>query len=186
MRSPSRTAVIQVMTLSILFAATAAAQPRRESLQASKESKTCQEFRSLSQQTFDNAVGGYSGPAFAVLDGEVLIDPASIPFVIPPTTSCNGRTCTDRDAQYRLNFGNGDTLTYETIVATYPQPPTFGTYRSTNRIVGGTGRFQNATGTLLEYGPFLAWIDAQGQLQARYSGEITGKICGVEPKGSGR
>ncbi len=151
---------------------------------ASAQQSRCYEFRALSQTTFDTALGGYVGPVFAALDNEVLIDNATppVPFVVPPTTTCNGSICTDRDARYLLNFGNGDTLTYEVVIATYKQPPTFGTYRATNRIVAGTGRFRIATGVILESGPFFAWIDEKEKLQARYSGELAGKICGVEPK----
>ena len=67
-------------------------------------------------------------------------------------------------------------------VATYKEPPTFATYRGANKVAAGTGRFQNATGTVVESGPFIAWIDATGQLQARYSGELAGRICNVQPR----
>jgi hypothetical protein len=90
--------------------------------------------------------------------------------------------CTDLAAQYLYDFGNGDTIILEVQSASYEEPPAFETYRGLNKVVGGTGRFKEAFGTLIEFGPYFAWIDAKGELQARYSGELSGTLCNVQPK----
>ena len=149
---------------------------------AAAAQNTCQEFRALTQQGFDIAYGGYVGPSWATLAGETLIDAgAPRPPLRPPTTVCEGGMCTERNAQYLYDFGNGDTLILEVQIASYEEPPAFGTYRAVNKAVGGTGRFKNASGTVVESGPFLAWVDAKGEIQARYSGELAGKLCNVQP-----
>jgi hypothetical protein len=140
----------------------------------------CQEYRAMSQMVLDVRVGTYVGPVYASLGGEVLIDatPGSR-VVLPPVRSCNGTMCQERGGLYRFDFGGGHTITVENRTAVYPQPPVFGQFRTTRRIVSGTGRFQNATGLIVESGPFFAWIDGSG-VNARYSGEASGTICGVE------
>jgi hypothetical protein len=143
----------------------------------------CQEFRALSQQVFDTALLNYVGPTYAKLGDEVLFDNGQPRYAVrPPTTTCKGSNCVETDAQYLYDFGGGDTFTIQVQVATYDEPPSFSQYRSMNKIIAGTGRFKNATGTLSESGPFLAWVDAKGVLQSRYNGELTGKICNVLPK----
>jgi hypothetical protein len=143
----------------------------------------CQDFRALSQQVLDMAFGGYIGPTFATLGNETLVD-AGAPRspVRPPTTVCGGGMCTEVNAQYLYDFGDGDTLILEVLSGSYEEPPAFGTYRAVNKAVGGTGRFKDATGIVVEFGPFFAWIDDKGEFQSRYNGELVGKICGVAPK----
>jgi hypothetical protein len=176
---PIRYATLALVVLAPALVAQGKFSVRRPAaLQAS-----CQSFRALSPQTFDASVGGYVGPTFAVLGSEVLIDAgAPRPPLQPPTTECSGSMCVDLSAQYLYDFGNGDTLILAIQAAAYEEPPTFGTYRAVNKVVGGTGRFKEAFGTLVEFGPYVAWIDSKGELQARYNGELSGTLCNVAPK----
>ena len=142
----------------------------------------CQDFRAIMQQVLDMAFGGYVGPTFAALGTETLVDSgAPRSPVRPPTTVCEGGVCTETNAQYLYDFGNGDTLILEVLSGSYEEPPVFGTYRAVNKAVGGTGRFKDATGIVVEFGPFFAWIDDKGEFQSRYSGELVGRLCSVQP-----
>ena len=76
----------------------------------------------------------------------------------------------------------GDTLTIELQTAKYTLPDGFGTYRAMWKIVGGTGRFAQASGMAFEMGPFVAWLDEKDTPQGRYIGEVDGSICGVKPQ----
>ena len=149
---------------------------------AGGQDNKCMPFRLLSQQTLDLTYG-YIGPSFGLLGDEVLTDMGKArPPVRPPTTTCLGMMCVDKDAQYLYDFGNGDTMTLQVETAAYPQPPAFGTYSGTNKVVAGTGRFRNVTGIVKEKGPYFAWVDSTGQLQAKYNGEMQGTLCGVLPR----
>ena len=53
----------------------------------------------------------------------------------------------------------GDTLTIELQTAQYSLPDGYGIYRAMWKIVGGTGRFAQASGVGFESGPFVAWIE---------------------------
>ena len=78
-----------------------------------------------------------------------------------------------------------DTLTTFATNATFPAPPGqigFGSYQASHKIVSGTGRFRNATGTLLCTGPYV-WLPAAGGTTdvGYFNLEISGNICNVEP-----
>ena len=142
----------------------------------------CVELRGISQLTYDPKVASYAGPVWLAIGDELLIG-KNLPNDEPPATVCDDMSCQDSGGKWRLDFGKGDTLAIQAQIATYSLPGGgVGMYYGTERIVGGTGRFQHATGKLFEKGPFAAWIDAKGELQAQYSGETGGSICGVPPR----
>jgi hypothetical protein len=144
--------------------------------------QACLEYNAVSPMALEDPAKGYTGPTYAKLGDEVLIDKGDgIPTLVPPTTTCQDGVCAEWGARMKTDFGNGDTITIEVIMAVYDTPPVFGMYRGWNRIVEGTGRFEKATGTLYDSGPFFAWIDDKG-IHSRFNGKTTGKICGVKPK----
>jgi hypothetical protein len=76
-----------------------------------------------------------------------------------------------------------DSFTYEVSNAVWTQPPGFGHYiGNTAKIVGGTGRFQFASGNLNVNGPFIAWPDGNSpfKLSGRWNPELSGQVCGVQ------
>ena len=143
--------------------------------------KNCQQFRAMSSNVFDNKKGVYSGPLWAQLGDEVLIGKI-LPSDAPPVTTCDAVFCQDTGFKMTLDFGKGDRLTMETPHAVYNMPGGLGWYYSTAKVIAGTGRFAKATGLLFEQGPFIAWMDEKGEIQAQYNGETGGSICGVEPQ----
>jgi len=81
------------------------------------------------------------------------------------------------------NYTCTDSFTYEVPNAVFTKPPGFGRYNgNTARIVGGTGRFQFASGNLNVTGPFIAWPDSNSPfgLSGRWNSELSGQVCGVQ------
>lgn len=89
-----------------------------------------------------------------------------------------------RGVRYLYDFGYGDKFILELqSTATFNLPPGkggWGYYRDVSRIVDGTGRFANATGSVAQSGPFLVWFRVPGDFSSFtsiYVGELHGKIC---------
>lgn len=145
----------------------------------------CQSFRAIIPLTFDiNA--GWGGPVYAVMGSEVLTGKWSTD--VPPSTTCTAISCQDTGGRSRIDFGGiglfkpgGDTVAIELQTASYALPDGFATYRAMWKIVGGTGRFEEAVGVGFESGPFVAWVDTKEVPQGQYIGEIAADICGVKP-----
>ena len=78
-----------------------------------------------------------------------------------------------------------DTFTTFVTNATFPCPPGqigFGSYQGSHKIIAGTGRFRNATGTLLISGTYVWLPQAGGTVEVGYwNPDITGTICNVLP-----
>lgn len=145
----------------------------------------CQSFRLILPLTLDINTG-WSGPVYGVMGTEALIGKWS--DLVPPQTSCDTVSCQSTAARSLIDFGGrglmnpGDTVTIEVQAAQYPLPAGYGTYHATWKIVGGTGRFTNATGMAFESGPFVAWFDDKNIPQTQYNGDVDGGICGVKPR----
>ena len=79
-----------------------------------------------------------------------------------------------------------DTLTFEVPNSVFPSPPGMiglGRYNgNTARIVGGTGRFESASGNLNFTGTFIVWPDQSSPIGVfgRTNAELSGNICGVQ------
>jgi hypothetical protein len=159
---------------------------------------SCQEFRAISQMRLGFAtvpppqlsLYTWTGPTYVTLGGrEVVIN---LDFVLPPgpppTSVQHGVVGMDRGVSTKFDFGSGGTLLLENkSPGVYPVPPGkagMGYYRATWRIVGGTGRFAQATGNIAENGPYLVWFAAPDALlpEGRYNGELSGSICNVLPR----
>jgi len=132
---------------------------------------------------------GWAGPVYAVMGAEVLIGKSS--GDVPPQTACDAAACQDIAGRSHIDFGGssifnpgGDTLTIELQTAQYTLPDGFGAYHAMWKIVGGTGRFVQASGVGFESGPFVAWMDAKNLPKGQYIGEIAADICGVKPEKS--
>jgi hypothetical protein len=147
---------------------------------------TCQTFRAAMPLAYDNRLASYVGPVYALLGDEMLIGKA-VPGDTPTTTTCDSVSCQDRGGTTRFIFraaglmDKGDSLTIELFTAVYTLPGGFGIYHATEKAAGGTGRFEKATGLMFESGPYVAWMDDKGEIQAQYMGEIGGSLCGVKP-----
>lgn len=78
-----------------------------------------------------------------------------------------------------------DSFTYEVPTAMFPGPPGqkgIGFYiGNTASIVGGTGRFATASGSLNVVGPAFAWPDNnEFGFSGRWNAELSGQICGID------
>lgn len=96
-------------------------------------------------------------------------------------TSWRGVTGKGTNGHYTFVFG-ADTFVVEIPHAAWPFPPGkagLGYYRGTGKIIGGTGRFQNAWGNIVWEGPFIVWT-SDGGIIGRFNPEIRGNICGVQ------
>jgi hypothetical protein len=87
------------------------------------------------------------------------------------------------NGSYTFVFG-ADTFVVEIAHAAWPFPPGkagLGYYRGQGKIIGGTGRFQNAWGNIDWEGPFIVWTPDGGVTWVgRFNPEIRGNICGVQ------
>jgi hypothetical protein len=121
----------------------------------------------------------YHGPAYAVFDGQALID-EDANWLEFATETCSAGTCSGRGGKLLLEFGNGDSLTltvqHGTYTPAYTAFPGFGVWHSILRIIDGTGRFLGASGALAGAGPWVIWIDATG-FHGRFNGEFEGNVC---------
>lgn len=121
----------------------------------------------------------FHGPAYAVFDGQALID-QDANWLEFATESCNAGTCRSRGGKLLLDFGNGDTLKlaiqHGTYTPAYTNPPLFGIWHTVFTIIEGTGRFLGASGALAGAGPWVTWIDGTG-FHGRFNGEFEGNVC---------
>ncbi len=83
------------------------------------------------------------------------------------------------DATYR------DTITTYVVNGSFPEPPgslCFGTYHASHKIIAGTGRFANATGTIQISGTFV-WFPLSGGTEevGYFNPDFSGFICNVAP-----
>lgn len=93
-----------------------------------------------------------------------------------------GTTIIATGGTYKFDFSGGNTFTTQANTSTaplLPKGPFFGTFRNSERIIEGEGRFRFASGNLEQSGPFLVY--SFSPLHGRYNGEVTGNICGVQP-----
>ena len=165
-------AFVTVVTLLVLTAPVTRAQDN------------CQAFQAIMPMTLDINIG-WSGPVYAVMGTEVLIGKWFTG--VPAQTTCDAVSCQDTGSRSSIDFGGsglmnpGNTLTIELQTAQYPVTDVYGTYRAVWKIVGGTGRFAQASGTAFEVGPFVVWDVDKAAPQGRYTGEVDGGICGAKP-----
>jgi hypothetical protein len=143
--------------------------------------QNCQDLRAiwLGSIAIVNGQAHWGGPVVAAIGEEVLEEMVST--IIIPWRSSHGVTGMDRGTQYLYDFGAGNTFTLELqSTGTFPNPPgkgVFGYYRDVSMIVGGTGRFSNASGNVAQIGPYLVWRTAARELKSLYTAELHGKIC---------
>ncbi len=88
------------------------------------------------------------------------------------------------DVQKTWDFGNGDSFTVGNFHASFPIPPGkvgMGTFNGSGKIIGGTGKFEGATGTENEHGPYLMWIMVDGNgvpwLMGKYNATSVSRVC---------
>ncbi len=155
----------------------------------------CHDFRALYHQTLwvnlDNNLGDWftdPDPIRGLLDGQ----PVSPTVHWIPGVSGGGKGVSGRYSDYTKvwDFGEGNTITVGDYHATFPTPPGnagMGTFIGTGKISAGTGKFDGATGTESEVGPYLMWI-AEGEvsppceadkpcLTGKYNASINIRIC---------
>ena len=147
---------------------------------------TCPAFHAVMQEKLPADIplrqgDTWGGEVYAVLGQEVflgLVSGNDGPQVKPGTTIiATGGT-------YKFDFGDGNSFTAAANTSTAPLIanvpfPLFGTFRNSERITEGEGRFRFASGNLVQSGPFI--IYSFSPLHGRYNGEVTGNICGVQP-----
>ncbi len=94
-----------------------------------------------------------------------------------------GWTGMGKGGSYIYDFGEDGSFTVEVPNAVWPFHPgqiLFGNYNGHGNVVGGTGRFQNASGNLFISGPFMVYsLDNWATVNGRWNGEISGNICNV-------
>jgi hypothetical protein len=86
------------------------------------------------------------------------------------------------NGHYVFVFG-ADSFTFEVAHATFNFPlgqAGFGQYRGHGNIVGRSGRFQYASGSIDWEAPFIAWPSGETGLNGRANFTITGTICGIQ------
>jgi hypothetical protein len=138
---------------------------------------TCSEFQALVQWAAGPAP--FSGPGYATFRGETLID-ENAHWAEFTTETCNAGICLAKGGKLLLDFGNGDSLTltlkHGVYTPSYMTLPGFGTWQTTLGIIGGTGRFVDASGVLTGGGPWTVWIDMLG-FHGRFNGHWKGNLC---------
>jgi hypothetical protein len=132
----------------------------------------------------------WGGPLYGSLEGEVLL---GIVSGNDGEETWRGAIGQGRGGTYTIGFGCAgdpyvctDTLTFEVPNSVFPIPPSMiglGRYNgNTARIVGGTGRFESASGNLDFTGTFIVWPDPNSPIgvSGRFNAELSGNICGVQ------
>lgn len=167
------------------------AKPHMATSPLSGPNIACKSFQAIANLSLPGATDEWSGPLYGSLDGEVLLGILS---------------GNDGDVTFRRVIGQGrggsytiglgcapgdpgvctDTLTFEVPNSVFPSPPGMiglGRYNgNTARIVGGTGRFESASGNLNFTGTFIVWPDQSSPIGVfgRTNAELSGNICGVQ------
>jgi hypothetical protein len=148
------------------------------------QNQDCQDLRAIwiGSITFVGGEAHWGGPVVVAIGEEVL--EGMVSTVVIPIRNPNPGVGKDRGTQYLYDFGNGNTFTLELqSTGVFPFPPgksPFGYYRDMSRIVAGTGRFANASGHVVQMGPFVVWFRVPGDFStfmARYTPELHGRIC---------
>jgi len=147
----------------------------------------CLSFRGIYQASYDAVSGGWPGTLYAFLgEKELLI--GTIVASEPGSSSHTGVTGHDKDVSVTWAFTGVDGTFTQEQHGTYPMPPGksgLGYYNGVAKIVSGTGRFQNASGTTTFGGPYLLWpiepSNPNSALAGRWNAEVSGKICDVQP-----
>lgn len=136
-------------------------------------------------------IDGWGGPVYLTLDtGEVLVGVFSGQ---DGDATWHAHVGVGKGGSYTFAFngrGGGlylDTFTTSVTNATYPIPNghnEVGVYQGSHKIVSGTGRFINASGTILVRGTWMvAWPLADLGITpfGFWNPDITGTICNVLP-----
>jgi hypothetical protein len=151
----------------------------------------CKSFQAIAQETLPTSTpladkDVWGGPLFGMLGADLFVG----------VTSGN-----DGDEKWHGANGQGRVGSY-TVCADYPDCRDTFTYLAKNSvftsppgkngigryvgnsatIVGGTGKFQYASGNLNVAGPFIVWPDTTSpfSFSGRWNGEISGTICGIQ------
>lgn len=155
----------------------------------------CHDFRALYHQTLwvnlDTGLGDwYTDPD--PIRGLFDLQPVSPTAQYVAGTMGGGSGVSGRYSDFKKvwDFGNGDTFTVGGYHAIFPTPPGkagMGTFVGTGKIIGGTGKFEGATGTENETGPYLEWIAEEAVaepcvpnspcLTGKYHATIAIRVC---------
>lgn len=171
-------------------------------------------FALVSQPGFSQDCVGVRGLGQATLPASVLLHPdidgwgGSVYFILDTGEALAGVfSGQDGTDSWKMNVGIGkggsytfafnfqpssgtylDTFTTSCTNATFPVPPGrngLASYQGTHKIVSGTGRFANASGTLLIHGSWIylgMFADQNITPFGFWNPDITGTICNIGPK----
>jgi hypothetical protein len=152
--------------------------------------QTCHDMSALNSQTLmidPGGNGGWSlvpGTTTGILDTHSF-SPNYIDYI--PGQSAYPSRVAGRYWEYTQiwHFNDKDgkeigTFTVTDYHASFPVPTGkagMGTYNGTGKITGGTGIFQNATGTVHENGPYLFWFSEDGWMFGKYNATYVARVC---------
>ena len=188
-----KSAITVVLGLIVAVAISPLSGPNIGSARAEPRCKSFQAIAHLSLPTSTPlaATHNWGGPLYGSLEGEVLL---GILSGNDGDVTWRGAIGQGRGGSYTIGFGCApgdpyvctDTLTFEVPNSVFPSPPGMtglGRYNgNTARIVGGTGRFESASGNLNVTGTFMVWPDESSPIGVfgRFNAELSGNICGVQ------
>ena len=164
----------------------------------------CKSFAAIGQATLPSAtpfvglpVDIWGGPLYVMLGGEFLSGIAILSGNDGVDT-WRGAIGQGRGGSYTVGvnctapvnpgsvYACADAFTYQVPNSVFPSPPgktgLMSYIGNTAKIVGGTGRFQGATGNLNVRGPAVVWDDLASPIgvSGRWNPEISGTICGIQ------
>ncbi|WP_243319590.1 hypothetical protein [Geothrix sp. SG200] len=134
----------------------------------------------------------WGGTMFLTLDGKEMLvgvfsgQDGEVTWHGPEGLNGNGKGGTNTFAFNLQPDGTyKDTFTTFVVNGSFPSPKGqlgFGNYQGSHRIVSGTGRFANASGTLLLTGTFV-WFPLAGGTQelGYFNPEVSGVLTNVAP-----
>lgn len=154
--------------------------------QALAQQQKCFEFRAIFQMSLRVDLVTNEGNWVVDSDGICgLLDGQKVTPTLelgPTTSTYHGKVGLDRGGTSVFAFNTNDSFTFgdwHAVYASSPGKAGMYNYQGLGKITGGTGIFQNATGSTTQSGPYILWVDPAEPtiLRGKFNGAQIATVC---------